>query len=103
MYPAQLAKRALVVLLLAFAGVYHLDLNLNRDSPSADAKKGFRKECERGRERGREREREREGQKKERKREREKERERERARDPTHHTLLLVKVWGRDVAKSTAP
>ena len=43
MSPAQLAKRALVVLLLAFARVYHLDLNLNRDSPDADVKKGFRR------------------------------------------------------------
>ena len=40
----------------------------------------------------------------EREREREKERERERARE-TRHTIhfFLVKVWGQDVAKSTAP
>ena len=95
MYPAQLAKRALVVLLLAFAGVYHLDLNLNRDSPSADEKKGFRKECERGNERGRERgrEREREGGTKEREKERKRERERERERESERPNTPYTSSW----------
>jgi len=43
MSATQLAKRALVVLLLAFARVYHLDLKLNRDSADTDVKKGFRR------------------------------------------------------------
>ena len=97
MSPAQLAKRALFVLLLAFARVYHLDLNLNRDSPDADVKKGFRKvilkaharDRARARASEREREREREGE-----REREREKYRERARDPTHHTFLLCESLG---------
>jgi hypothetical protein len=43
MYPAQLAKRALVSVLLGLARIYNLDSNLTRDSPDADVKKAFRK------------------------------------------------------------
>jgi hypothetical protein len=42
-YPAQAAKRALVVLLRALAVTYGITLDVTRDSPAADVNRAFRK------------------------------------------------------------
>ena len=43
MSPLQQLKRALVCILLELAGLYSLDLNLNRDSADVDVKRGLRR------------------------------------------------------------
>jgi hypothetical protein len=43
MSPLQQLKRALVCILLELAGIYSLDLNLNRESADVDVKRAFRR------------------------------------------------------------
>ena len=43
MSPASRLKRALVTLLLHFARIYAITVDVSRDSPDADVKKAFRK------------------------------------------------------------